>query len=31
MKPEKPWPVLGEALFWAGFMTLIIVVKRCAQ
>jgi hypothetical protein len=30
MKP-KPWPILGEALFWAAVMTLIIVAKECSK
>lgn len=31
MKPVKPWPVLGEAIFWASLMTMIIVWHRCSQ
>ena len=31
MKPVKPWPILGESIFWAAVMTLIIVVHRCTH
>lgn len=27
-QPEKRWPILGEAIFWAGVLTIIVLACR---
>lgn len=31
-EPEKRWPILAEAIFWAVLMTaLILLLRACSQ